>query len=186
MSAEHGQIEGGNKKVALLVAILAALLAITETGGKSAQTHALADHIDASNLWSFFQAKTIRQTTMRTAAEAIEAQYQGAPQPMPAGVKAQVDTWRKTAARYESEPETNEGRKELVAKAKVKEAARDKAMSAYHMFEYGSAALQLAIVLAGAAALTAVSWLMVSAIGLGVIGVVFGALGFFAPTLIHL
>ena len=27
-------------------------------------------------------------------------------------------------------------------------------MSAYHMFEYGSAALQLAIVLAGAAALT--------------------------------
>src|SRR4051812_27840242 len=159
MTGGHGHVEGGNKKIALLVAVLAALLAISEMGGKSAQTRGLADHIDASNLWSFFQAKTIRQTTMRTAADAIEAQFKDAPQPMPAGVKGQVETWRKTAQRYETEPETNEGRKELAARAKVKEADRDKSMSAYHMFEYGSAALQLAIVLAGAAALTTVAWL---------------------------
>src|SRR4051812_9267521 len=124
MSGHGGHVEGGNKKIALLVAVLAAMLAFSETGGKAAQTLGLADHIDASNTWSFFQAKTIRQTTMRTAAEAIEAQYKGGTQPMPDGVKAQVDTWRKTAARYESEPETGEGRKELVAKAKAKEAAR--------------------------------------------------------------
>ena len=107
-------------------------------------------------------------------------------QPMPAGLKSQVDTWRKTAQRYESEPETNEGRKELAARAKAKEESRDKALSAYHMFEYGSAALQLAIVLAGASALTTVAWLMVMSIGLGTIGIAFAALGFFAPTLIHL
>jgi NAD kinase len=169
-----------------LVAVLAALLAISEMGGKSAQTHALAEHIDSSNLWSFFQAKTIRQTTMRTAADSMEASYKDGPQPMPAGVKKQVDTWRQTAQRYESEPETNEGRKELAARAKVKEASREKAMSAYHMFEYGSAALQLAIVLAGAAALTSVVWLTFLSYGLGVIGFLFGALGFLAPTLIHL
>jgi hypothetical protein len=116
MSGGHGHVEGGNKKIALLVAVLAALLAISEMGGKSAQTHGLADHIDASNLWSFFQAKTIRQTTMRTAADAIEAQFKDAPQPMPAGLKGQVDAWRKTAQRYETEPETNEGRKELAAR----------------------------------------------------------------------
>jgi len=96
------------------------------------------------------------------------------------------ETWRKTAQRYESEPETNEGRKELAARAKAKEESRDKALSAYHMFEYGSAALQLAIVLAGASALTTVAWLMVMSIGLGTIGIAFAALGFFAPTLIHL
>ena len=186
MSGGHGHVEGGNKKIALLVAVLAALLAISEMGGKSAQTHGLADHIDASNLWSFFQAKTIRQTTMRTAADAIEAQFKDAPQPMPAGLKGQVDAWRKTAQRYETEPETNEGRKELAARAKVKEEARSKAMSAYHMFEYGSAALQLAIVLAGASALTSVIWLMAMSIGLGVVGLAFSALGFLAPTLIHL
>jgi len=186
MSGGHGHVEGGNKKIALLVAILAAMLAVTEMGGKSAQTRGLADHIDASNLWSFFQAKTIRQTTLRTAADGIDAQFKDAPQPMPAGVKKQVDTWRQTAQRYDTEPETGEGRKELAARAKVKEASRDKSLAAYHMFEYGSAALQLAIVLAGAAALTSVAWLIFVSAGLGVIGLLFGALGFFAPTLIHI
>ena len=182
--AEH--IEGGNKKIALLVAVLAAFLAISEMGAKGSQTHALSEHIDASNLWSFFQAKTIRQTTMRTAADAIEASYREGSQPIPDGLKKQVETWRQTAQRYETEPETGEGRKELAARAKVKEAAREKALSAYHMFEYGSAALQLAIVLAGATALTSVMWLGFLSGGLGLLGVVCGALGFFAPTLLHL
>lgn len=182
----HGHVDGGNKKIALLVAILAALLAVSEMAGKSNQTNALSDHITASNLWSFFQAKTIRQTTVRTAADAVDAQFKDGAQAMPAGLKTQVDTWRKAAQRYETEPETNEGRKELMARAKAKEAARDKALAAYHMFEYGSAALQLAIVLAGASALTTVVWLMFTSIGLGLIGVAFGALGFLAPTLIHL
>lgn len=186
MSGGHGHVEGSNKKIALLVAILAALLAVSEMAGKSNQTRALSDHITASNLWTFFQAKTIRQTTIRTAADSVEAQFKDATQPMPTGLKGQVDAWRKTAQRYETEPETNEGRKELSARAKSKEESRDKALAAYHMFEYGSAALQLAIVLAGASALTAVAWLMFMSLGLGAIGIGFGALGFFAPTLIHL
>ena len=95
-------------------------------------------------------------------------------------------TWRKTAQRYESEPETNEGRKELAARAKAKEESRDRALAAYHMFEYGSAALQLAIVLAGASALTTVVVADVHVDWLGDVGVAFAALGFLAPTLIHL
>src|SRR3982751_6972011 len=89
MTGGHGHVEGGNKKIALLVAVLAAMLAISEMGGKSAQTHALADHIDSSNLWSFFQAKTIRQTTMRTAADSIGETYKDGPQAMTAGGKKQ-------------------------------------------------------------------------------------------------
>ena len=165
---------------------MAALLAISELGGKSAQTVALSDHIDASNLWSFFQAKTIRQTTLRTAADTVEVTYKDGPQPMTDALKQQVDAWRKTSARYETEPETGEGRKELAFRAKAKEADRERRLAAYHMFEYGSAALQLAIVLAGAAALTAVGYLSFLSIGLGVVGVILGGLGFFAPTLIHL
>lgn len=186
MSGGHGHVDASNKKIALLVAVLAALLAISEMGGKSSQTNALASHITASNTWSFFQAKTIRQTTLRTAAEEAEASFKDNPQSMPAALKAQAEQWRRTAQRYESEPETNEGRKELMARAKAKEQARDKSLSAYHMFEYGSAAFQLAIVLAGAAALTAVGWLGALSVGLGVIGAGFTLLGFVAPTLIHL
>jgi hypothetical protein len=186
MSGGHGHVDSSNKRIALLVAVLAALLAISEMGGKSSQTNALASHIDAANLWSFFQAKTIRQTTMRTAAEEGEATFKDSPQGMPAAMKAQTERWRQTAQRYESEPETGEGRKELMARAKVKEQHRDKSLAAYHMFEYASAAFQLAIVLAGASALTSVVWLIIISCGLGVVGLGFTVLAFVAPTLIHL
>jgi hypothetical protein len=186
MSGGHGHVDTSNKKIALLVAVLAALLAISEMSGKSAQTTGLSSHIDASNLWSFFQAKTIRQTTMRTAAEGADAQFKDAPQNMPAALKAQSEQWRRTAQRYESEPETNEGRRELMARAKAKEAYRDRSLAAYHMFEYGSGCFQLAIVLAGAAALTAVAWLTIVSFGLGMVGIGFTVLGFVAPTLVHI
>ena len=73
-----------------------------------------------------------------------------------------------------------------MARAKVKEQHRDKSLAAYHMFEYGSAAFQLAIVLAGAAALTSVAWLIIISCGLGVVGLGLTAMAFVAPTLVHL
>lgn len=60
---------------------------------------------------------------------------------MPTGLKTRIDTWHKTAQRYESEPKTNEGRKELAARAKIKEESRDKALAVCRLFEYGSAVL---------------------------------------------
>src|SRR5215475_14418947 len=113
MSSDHGHIDGSNKRIALLVAILAALLAVSEMGGKSAQTEVLTQHVEATNMWTFFQAKTVRQTVVRTAAEEADAQYKDTGN-MPGAVKAQVEQWRKTAQRYDSEPETGEGRKELM------------------------------------------------------------------------
>jgi len=186
MSEGHGHVETSNKKIALLVAVLAAALAISEMGGKSSQTNALLSHAEASNLWNFFQAKTIRQTVVRTAADEAEATFKDNPQGAPAAMKAQTERWRQTAQRYETEPETGEGRKELMARAKAKEEHRDKSLAAYHMFEYASAGFQLAIVLAGAAALTSVAWLTFISLGLGVLGIGFTLLGFVAPTLIHL
>ena len=88
--AGHGAPHGTeNKGVALLIAVLALFLAIAETGAKSAQTEALNANVEAANLWSFFQARTIRQTTLRTAAEAA------ALAPVEA-TAAQVQRWRDT------------------------------------------------------------------------------------------
>src|SRR5215468_1385270 len=112
MSGAAGHIDPANKKVALLIAVLALVLAFAETLGKSAQTAALANHIEASNTWAFFQAKTIRQTTIRTAAQEMEAQFGNR---APEAVTKQIESWKKTVERYESEPETGEGRKELIA-----------------------------------------------------------------------
>ena len=90
MSGGHGHIEGSNRNIAILIAILAALLAIAETGAKSSQTEVLTQHVEATNMWTFFQAKTVRQTIVRTAADEVEAQYKDGAN-MPPAVKAQAD-----------------------------------------------------------------------------------------------
>jgi len=183
MSAGHGAghgDHGGNKGVALLISVLALILAFSETLGKNAQTAALASNIEASNLWAFFQAKTIRQTVLRTAAEELETA------PLNEAAKKQVAKWKETAQRYQSEPETGEGREQLAARAKAAEKKRDKMMDAYHNFESASAAAQIAIVLASASIIAAVAALAWIAGALGVIAVAFCVIGIFFPTAVHL
>ncbi|HEV7804128.1 MAG TPA: DUF4337 domain-containing protein, partial [Burkholderiales bacterium] len=181
-----GHVDPSNKKVALLIAVLALLLAFSETFGKSAQTEALSRNIEASNLWSFFQAKTIRMTTLRTAAEQLELQLASATGEAKQAIAKRIDDWRKAASRYDSEPDTGEGRKELAQRAKAAEATRDRSLAAYHQYETASAALQIAIVLASAEVITGAGFLLWASMGLGVLGLLFTALGFFAPTAIHL
>jgi len=182
MSGGHGHVEhhGGNKGIALLIAVLALVLALAETLGKGAQTAALAANIEASNLWAFFQAKTIRQTVLRTAAEQTEILNSTQ------NSKKQVEAWRKTASRYQSEPETGEGRDQLAARAKVAEKKRDASMAAYHHYEVASAAMQIAIVLASASIIAEIVALVWVAAGLGALGVAFCLIGFFWPTAVHL
>jgi Domain of unknown function (DUF4337) len=180
--AGHGAVEGENKKVAVLISALALLLAVAEMLGKSAQTDALKYNVEASNTWAFFQAKTVRKTTMETAAEQMDVDVQLARDPSVKQILEQrVSAWKVRAARYESEPESGEGRKELMAKARALEQETARALAKYHNFEYGSAAFQIAIVLASSFIITGVVQLLWGAIGLGVIGLVFSLFGFFAP-----
>ena len=105
--AEHVEHAAhSNKRIALLIAVLALGLAISEMLGKSAQTNALTENIKASDTWAFFQAKTIRQTTLRTAAQAIELGLAAIEdEPQKAAMTKQIGDWQKTVARYESEPQ---------------------------------------------------------------------------------
>ena len=183
MSAGHGHghgDHGGNKRVALLISVLALVLAFAETLGKGAQTAALASNIEASNLWAFFQAKTIRQTVLRTAAEEVQVSEK-----LTEPAKKQVDKWRETAQRYQNEPETNEGRDQLAARAKEAEKKRDRSMDAYHNFESASAAAQIAIVMASAAIIAEMAVLVWIATALGVVGIAFCVLGLFFPFALH-
>lgn len=177
-------IDHANKKVALTIAVVAVLLAFAETLGKGAQTEALNRNIEAANLWSFFQAKTIRMTVARTAADTAEVQLpmlSGAPRD---ALVKRIDDWRRTAERYDTEP--REGRKDLAARASAAEAKRDRNLAAYHQYETASAALQIAIVLASANVITGAAFLLWGAFGLAAVGLIFGCIGFFAPTAVHL
>jgi len=63
-----------NKGIALLIAVLALFLAFASAGGKGAQTAAISENIEAADLWTFYQAKAIRPTTLLTAAEMLESE----------------------------------------------------------------------------------------------------------------
>jgi hypothetical protein len=159
--AEHASSE--NKKIALLIAVIALCLALSETLGKGAQTESISMNVQASNLWAFFQAKTIRRTVVQTAAEqgrlGLSAAGDDAAR---AAAQKQIDDWQKTATRYRSEPETGEGTEQLAERAKHAEEERDLATAKYHHFELGSAAFQIAIVLASATIITgivALAWI---------------------------
>jgi len=175
-----------NRKIALVIAVIALFLAIAEMFGKSAQTEAISLNIKASDTWNFFQAKTIRQTSLRTAAQALTAEASTVTDEARKTVLLkQVDEWMKTVARYESDPQEKDGRKELRALAEKYEHDRDIQLARYHHYEFASAAYQIGIVLASAAVITGVMAFVYAAMALGVVGLAFMGLGFFNPDLLH-
>jgi hypothetical protein len=187
----HDENKSLNKKVALLIAILALFLAFSETLGKSAQTAALNSQIEASNLWNFFQAKSIRRTSTVIASEQGKLDLGGISDPaQKAAIQKQIDEWIKTAARYRSEPDAangkGEGTVELARRAGEEQHQRDEFLAKYHHYEMASAAFQIGIVLASATVITGMVVLSYIAGGLGLIAVAFMAIGLFAPHAVHL
>jgi hypothetical protein len=183
---EQKAAQNQNKKIALLISVLALFLAISETLGKSAQTNGLELNIKASDTWNFFQAKTVRQTTLKTAAEAMAIEVAARPDDTYKKAMAeQIEKWNATVKRYDSDPKEQDGRKELKAKAEHFEHERDTAMARYHNYEFGSAAFQIGIVLASAAVITGAMALAYGAAAVGVVGLIFSALGLFAPDVLH-
>jgi hypothetical protein len=184
-NAEHAS--GENRKIALLIAVIALFLALSETLGKGAQTEAISKNVEASNLWAFFQAKSIRRTTVQTAAEQAKVSLGAAgDDATKAALQKQIDDWQKTAARYRSEPETGEGSEQLSERARHAEHERDEATAKYHHFELASAAFQIGIVLASATIITGILVLAWISGALALAGIVITALGLYSPHLLHL
>jgi hypothetical protein len=186
--AEHAEhASSSNKNIALLISVIALFLALSETLGKGAQTESISKNVEASNLWAFFQAKSIRRTVVQAVSD--EAKLSLGPiadEASKLALQKQIDEWQKTAARYRSEPETGEGSEQLAERAKHAEHERDLSMARYHHYEVASAAFQIGIVLASATIITgmiALAW--ISGL-LAVSGLAFTAIGLFAPHAVHL
>ena len=183
--AHHASEE--NEKIALLIAVIALCLALSETLGKGAQTESISKNVESSNLWAFFQAKSIRRTTVQTQADQAKLSLRlAADDATRAALQKQIDDWQKTAARYRSEPQTGEGQDQLAERAKHAEHERDLAMAKYHHFELASAAFQIAIVLASATIITGMIVLAWISGLLALAGIGFTAIGIFAPHALHL
>lgn len=172
--------ESPNKKIALIIAILALFLAISETLSKSYQTEVLMKQIEASNLWSFFQAKSIRLTTTKIAHEAFEIVTTG----LSKEGTALRNKWADEIQRYESDDATKEGKREILERARLAEEERDLFSKKYRLMEIATGLLQVAIVLASASIITGVVTLLWASAGLGFISLGFITSGIFFPTIL--
>ena len=164
MMDQEKQNDRFKQRAAVSIAILAMLLAITGLGGANAGKEATNNNIYAANQYAFYQAKNIRQTDYNLAADAIELAFLqdgSLNAEARATLKAKAEAYRKTAARYESEPETQEGKKELMVRAKEYESKRDYALKQDPYFDYAEALLQIAIVLISVSIVATLPWLAI-------------------------
>ena len=151
------------RRVAVLVSALAAVLAMTEIGGKAAQNAYLTHHIALSNSWAFYQARNLR-AVVRTSEADVLASLPNAGDP---SVQARIKEAQDYAARMRDDPEGGEGMKQLAATAQRQEAERDEAQHRYHSYEYTVGALEIAIVLASVSVVTRVRSLTYGAAAIG-------------------
>ncbi|MDQ2082630.1 DUF4337 domain-containing protein [Xanthobacteraceae bacterium Astr-EGSB] len=161
------------QRAAILIAVLAMVLAITSLGGNNAGKEAVNNNILASNFFNFYQAKNMRQTALMLAADEFEIAWSNDPG-LSADAKAalakKLGDYKKTIGRYESDPDTQEGKKELMARARAYEEARDHALRQDPYFDYAETLLQIAIVLISVAIVADTVWLSFIGAMLGVIG----------------
>jgi len=99
---------------------------------------AIRSNIEASDLWSFFQAKTMREFMIERDSEMLKVERDGASPQKQAAIDDLLKSWAEKSAKYDSDPESGEGRKELLARAKAAEADRDEALAANNHFGYAS------------------------------------------------
>lgn len=157
------------RRVAVLIAILAVALALAGMARNSAQNDFLSYHIQASDDWNFYQAKLVRSNLYLLQAETLDS--------LPAGsdptVRKRIDEWRAEAKRLDDDEKT-EGRKQLMEKAHASEVERGHAFHRFHLFESVTGGLEIAIVLASVSIVTRIGTLAVIAAILGAGASLFG------------
>jgi len=178
--------ESEDKTVALLIAILALFLALSEAGAKKAEHHSTEKNIESSDLYNFYQAKKARETVAETAASALEAFAPAiADESVKAGVEKQIGAWKAAVAKFEKDPKKPEDSLDSIQeRAQAAGEQRELWNKRLEHFEFASGALQISIVLASAAIITSVPALAWGAGALGLIGAALMAFGYFAPTVL--
>ena len=169
------------QRAAVAIAVFAMVLAICGLGGSNAGKEALNNNVLASNFFNFYQAKNMRQTAFMLAADEIELDRltdPAVPEASKQALQKKLDDYKATIARYESDPASNEGKKELLARAKEHEELRDHALKQDPYFDYAEALLQIAIVLISVSIIASLPWLAFFGGTVGLIGVLLTINGF--------
>ena len=146
-------------KAGLVVSIFAAILAFNIYIGNGLSSTVMNNTIKANDVWNFYQAKSIKQTSYELAAD-------NAVDPL------KKQEYLKVVERYESDPATGEGKKELMANAKQLEADRDLAKKKSPWISFAGSAMQLAIVLVSASIIAVSNLMFWSSFGVMALGII--------------
>lgn len=156
-------------KAGMVINIFALLLAVnTWYGGKLSST-VMNNTIKASDTYAFYQAKSIKQSLAEQSLYEAEK----------AGDKTRADEMKAKIEKYESDPKTGEGKKELLAKAQGLEEERNDAKLRSPCIGYASTAYQLSIVLLSASILAVNMALFWGSFGVAALGLVLSLNGLF-------
>ena len=151
-----------------IITLFAAILALNSIldGGNSSQI--LSDTIEANNVWAFYQAKSIKQNL-------AEMRYDDA---VARKDLKTAETLKAKIDRYESDPKTGEGKKELMAKARAIEANRAVCELRAPWYTFANALLQIAIVIMAAAMISFSIRMYWISIGTGIFSILLMMQGF--------
>jgi hypothetical protein len=160
---ERDAVSRFRSRAALMIAIIAAVLAVGGLGGGNATDAMIINTIRASDTWAFYQAKNVRQTAYEIANVEIEGDLAepGLDPATRTRLERVLAENRATIARYDNEPDPDapndptagEGKRQLTARARSHEAAREIAMARDDNFDWAEVLLQLALVLGSVAIL---------------------------------
>ena len=143
---EEVKEKGFNRRVALITAIFAVVLAIASLGGSHAMKEMLLAQQQASDQWAYYQAKSIREHLYKSQMMILENEFgllSGTMNPDAEGrFNASIKTLSEEASRYEKE------KKEIQQEARKLEKERDVNRSKDPYFEFAEVLLQIAIVMA--------------------------------------
>jgi hypothetical protein len=153
--------DGHARRAGVVVGVLAALLAVSEMQERTAQSAYLAHHVGAADEYAFYQARLTRASVMSDSATVLDALPQ-----TPQTAKAAADL-RAEAKRLTEDSERGNGSRQIQARAKAEETARDAAFHRYEWYEIATSALQIAIVLTSVSVVTRLAGLMWTAAGIG-------------------
>ena len=174
------QAREGNKRPALLVAALAAVLALSEQGAKHAEMRVQETSIAATDTWAQYQAKSTRAAMSHDFSTLVAALPPQAAPADPARITSLLNGLRTDQAHYDSGPD---GKQATAAHARDLEAERDAAGLRAHGFDNAAAALELGIVLATASVIVDAVALLWFGAGLGVLGLAFALLALTVPAI---
>jgi hypothetical protein len=184
----HGDHDGGhgeahantrhNQMAALLVAILAAGLAVTEQGAKHAEIRTEQNAILATDSWAQYQAKSTRDTLTKDLASIVSLLGNSDPV-LERRRDAVLAAFNDDQLRFEHDP--HDGKGAIMQRARAFEETRDRSLEQTHAYHNGAAAMELGIVLSTASAIIGARPLILMALVFGLAGAVFAVLGYVAP-----